>query len=319
VNIFLNDDHHLRSGWRFSIFFAATFIVVFLAVAIVAVFTVLAWGPTGSQQFFTTRGGFLLQGVALVLGAFFVGWGCVKWFEQLKARSLGWALHRGWFRDLVLGSVLGAVTLGLAAAISGIVGGYKPELNHNYSSVGLTLGIGFLIFFIAAAGEEAVFRGYGLQTMTRANLAALGIALTSVPFAVVHLNNPHVSKWFTFANTVLAGVWLGLAYLKTRSLWFALGLHWAWNWTMGAVLGVPVSGVTNITPEPLMHLRYPGPAWLTGGDYGFEGGLACTIAILISIALVWWLPFPRASEEMIDASPEEFGPAQVWTDPNRQY
>ena len=30
-----------------------------------------------------------------------------------------------------------------------------------------------------------------------------------------------------------------------------------------------------------------GPDWLTGGAYGLEGGAACTIALLISIVVIW--------------------------------
>jgi hypothetical protein len=65
-----------------------------------------------------------------------------------------------------------------------------------------------------------------------------------------------------------------------------------------------------------MHLRYSSPAWLSGGDYGFEGGLACTVAILLSILIIWRLPFPRLTEEMIDASPQEDVEPASWQDPN---
>jgi hypothetical protein len=34
-----------------------------------------------------------------------------------------------------------------------------------------------------------------------------------------------------------------------------------------------------------------GPAWLTGGDYGIEGGVITTVAILASIAALYFIPF----------------------------
>ena len=64
--------------------------------------------------------------------------------------------------------------------------------------------------------------------------------LTSVPFAFAHLSNPNVVPGVTFANTALAGIWLAAAYLRTRSLWFPLGVHWAWNWALGAFFGLLV-------------------------------------------------------------------------------
>jgi len=132
-----------------------------------------------------------------------------------------------------------------------------------------------------------LFRGYPLQTLARANLAWLGVVLTSVPFAAVHLANPNVVPGFTFVNTALAGVWLAIAYLRTRSLWLPFGLHWSWNWTQASLLGLPVSGINRVAPAPVLRAFNAGPDWLTGGAYGIEGGAACTVALLVSIVIVW--------------------------------
>jgi len=135
-----------------------------------------------------------------------------------------------------------------------------------------------------------------LQTLTRANLAWLGVLLTSAPFAAFHLNKQHVVPGLTFLNTALAGVWLASAYLRTRRLWFPLGLHWSWNWAQASLLGLPVSGINRIAPAPLLHAMNSGPDWLTGGPYGIEGGAACTIALLVSTAVVWrWKLITRAN------------------------
>jgi hypothetical protein len=162
-----------------------------------------------------------------------------------------------------------------------------------------------LLFVFAALAEEALFRGYPLQTLTRAKLAWLAVFLTSVPFAAVHLNNPNVVKGFTFVNTALAGVWLAVAYLRTRSLWLPLGVHWAWNWALGSLFGLPVSGITTIAPNPLLHGTDLGPAWLTGGSYGIEGGLACTIALIVSTMFIWRMRLVSATPEMKELTSKE--------------
>jgi hypothetical protein len=41
-----------------------------------------------------------------------------------------------------------------------------------------------------------------------------------------------------------------------------------------------------------------GPAWLTGGAYGIEGGAACTIVLIISTIFIWRTRFVHATEEM---------------------
>ena len=99
-----------------------------------------------------------------------------------------------------------------------------------------------------------MFRGYPLQTLSRAGLIWLAVILTSVPFGIIHLQNPNATG-FLITNTALAGVWLGIAYLRTRSLWFPLGVHWAWNWALGSIFGLPVSGLETVEPSIAAILR----------------------------------------------------------------
>ena len=122
--------------------------------------------------------------------------------------------------------------------------------------------------------------------------------LTSLPFGIIHFANPNAGKIST-VNTILAGVWFGVAYLKTRDLWFVWGMHLVWNWMQGSVFGIEVSGLTEITTAPLLKEIDKGPTWLTGESYGIEGGIACTIAIVASTAIIYFLPELRPSEEML--------------------
>ncbi|HEY6121370.1 MAG TPA: type II CAAX endopeptidase family protein, partial [Pyrinomonadaceae bacterium] len=220
--------------------------------------------------------------------------------EGLPWRAFGLSFHRSWFSDFLVGSAIGAASLVLASALATLGGG----LSFSFSGKGLmfliarALVTAAALFVLAALAEEALFRGYPLQTLSRAQLAWLGVLLTSVPFAAVHLWNPNVVKGFTFANTALAGIWLASAYLRTRSLWFPLGVHWAWNWMLDSVLGLPVSGIT-VSPHPLVHGTDLGPAWLTGGSYGIEGGAACTIVLLLSTAFVWRTRLVSAVPELL--------------------
>ena len=178
-------------------------------------------------------------------------------------------------------------------------GGLKFELNSaEINAVITSLLASFLIFGIASAFEEALFRGYILQTFARSGLAWLAILLTSVFFGAVHLGNPNANLIST-ANTILAGVWFSVAYLKTRDLWFVWGLHLMWNWMQGAFFGIEVSGLTGITATPFLKEADFGPSWLTGQTYGLEGGVICTIAIVISIAAIHFLPILEPDEELL--------------------
>jgi len=71
-----------------------------------------------------------------------------------------------------------------------------------------------------------------------------------------------------------------------------------WNWTQGAVFGIEVSGLTAIVHAPLLKESDNGPAWLTGENYGIEASIACTIALVVSIIVIYFLPYLKPSEEM---------------------
>jgi hypothetical protein len=152
------------------------------------------------------------------------------------------------------------------------------------------------LLILAGAFEELVFRGYAFQTLLRGAPAIVPVLLFSIYFGWAHWDNPNRTL-FSTANTALAGIWLSIAYLRTRSLWFPTALHFAWNWTMGAFFGIPISG-QRIPPHPILVSTSGEPVWLTGGSYGSEGGVAATVVLIIAIVVIWRAPGLRVSPEM---------------------
>lgn len=294
-SIFFNNYGRLRSGWRFCIFLVL--FILSIAFVQIAVSSLLRKLPIGYS-----KGSFLNLSVesfislATAIGA---GWFCQKYLEGLPFRTLGIWFTKNWFKDLFLGLLLGALAVSFAVSIAAAFGGLRFSVNNSVgsSAIFLTLGVSFVVFALAAAFEEVLFRGYMLQTFSRAGLAWFAIALTSVFFGFVHLGNPGANIIST-ANTILAGVLFSVAYLKTRTLWLVFGLHFIWNWMQGAFYGIEVSGLTDITTAPFLVEFDRGPVWLTGENYGIEGGIACTISLIVFTILIWKLPFLTATEEM---------------------
>lgn len=297
-NTLFNSAGRLRSGLRF-LAFAAAFIVAYLFFG-----SVTQTGLNFMRAAFGLRDGrigLIAHGLVILGCALLVGWGCNRLFEGLPFRALGCAFHKGWLRDLALGTLFGGLSLTLAALVCTVAGSYTFTFTPAVSPAGpivRTIVSSFVIFMIGAAYEEAVFRGYPLQTLLRSWPWWLAIIPTSLLFAAVHLDNPNVIAGFTFFNTVLAGFWLAVAYLRTRSLWLPFGLHFGWNYAMGSILGLPVSGITSISPAPLLRAADTGPTWLTGGHYGIEGGVACTVALIASTVFLMRTRLLRADEEL---------------------
>lgn len=300
--VFFNTYGRIRSGWRFLIFLLLFlfFGVLFGALA----HTILTRLPIGFAP------GTLIyllvnSGMSLFL-ALLLGWLCSRFLEGLPFRALGAWFTKNLWKDFGMGLILGALTLLLAVAVAVVFGGLGFQYNRDYGTAAIlvTLSVSFAVFAVAAAFEEVFFRGYILQTFARAGFAWPAILITSIAFAAVHLGNPNVT-WFAAVNTALAGIWFGVAYMKTRTLWLPFSMHFIWNWVQGSVFGIEVSGLKDILKAPVLQEIDRGPAWLTGGDYGIEASISCTIALVVSTIVIYFLPIFKPAEEMIALTSRE--------------
>ncbi len=230
-------------------------------------------------------GRLLFAGIyALMISALLaVSWIFIWAFDRRSFRTLGLWFYPRWGRELAAGVGIGAALqlfVGLALVTARGVSYHGITVGVRHALVGILATGGLLV--LVAAFEEVAFRGYGFQRLVEAVGPLGAVATFSGLFGVVHLSNPSATPLST-ANTVLAGVLLAVAYLRTRALWLPIGLHWAWNFTMGPILSMPVSGI-NLGPT-LLKVETTGAIWLTGGAYGPEGGVVVTAACLVTI--VW--------------------------------
>ncbi|MCI0664078.1 MAG: CPBP family intramembrane metalloprotease [Acidobacteria bacterium] len=283
----------LRSGWR---------VVVYISLSphVLIPFLTQETTPDNTRPISadSARIFFYLVSIVWTLG---VSWLCLRLFDRLNIFSLGFTFHRGWLREISLGCALGAMMIIAVVGLQVIGGGTSLAPNPIWWKMGtiewpgllrMTLdGLALLVFIaLAATFEELNYRGYPFQSLVRAAGPMLPVLLFSLLFAFAHLDNPNKTL-FSIVNTVLAGIWLALAYLKTRSLWFPTALHFTWNWMLGAFFGLPVSGLV-FSHQTVLISTSENPLWLTGGSYGCEGGAAATIVLLIATVIIWrakWL------------------------------
>lgn len=304
-NILFDENGTLKGIWRFLLFIFA-FVAIYILPALTTGLILQTKTEAEARQFLSSPLYFLAENIFRVAAALFVGWLCARGLEKLPFSSLGAAFSSKSLRNFLIGSFGGAATFVLAALICVIFGGYRFALNEtsdNSLILNATL-FSLVTFLIAGAAEEALFRGYPFQTLERAGLVWLAILLTSVIFGLAHWQNPNAST-FGIINTILAGIWFSAAYLKSRDLWFPFGLHWSWNFTMGSIFGVPVSGLTQFSEHSVIRTIDQGAVWLTGGHYGTEGGIACTAAIAAAILIIYFSKFQNTSADFAENPPSK--------------
>lgn len=284
-DVFINDaDARLRAGWRILLFIIALMLAEISMVPLVM--HLLA--RFGIVQF-------ELMAMALsYLIVFGVSWGACAMVEKRPLRSVGLGLHDRALTELVQGIVLGTLMITvifLFTIACGFVSFRFQDLTTG--QIASMSSYSIALFTLVAIGEELLFRGYLFQTLVEGTSRVIAVFLFAVFFALVHLGNPDVTA-FALVNIALAGIWLSAAYFKTRGLWLPIGLHFSWNFFQSFVFSFPVSGL-KMHDTKLGVLYDNGPAWLTGGTFGPEGGALATIVLVAGTLLIWYAPQFRMS------------------------
>lgn len=195
------------------------------------------------------------------------------------------------WKHLATGAWLGTAAIVGTAGVLWAVGALRIEATPTASidgamfvqdSWGGTALRLLLLLGPAALWEELVFRGYLYAVAEEAAGRWVARLSSSVAFGAVHLMNPGANVRTTVV-VMMAGLCLCLVRERTGSLPAAWSAHLAWNWVMAAVLHVPVSGLPFATPGYRAALS--GSEWITGGDWGPEGGLVAMLVLGGSLAV----------------------------------
>lgn len=297
--IFYNaQEHRPRALWRIVLHFA---FIIAAALALVLPFTMLAVGsasePPPPEAF---ESGALLYGAVIISAAVPLVvisaslWVFGRYIDRRPFSDYGlWVGQGAWWRDLGFGMALGAVLMAGVFAVQLALGWIT--ITGTFVSINAPFGLAILLplFTFVSVGiyEEMLSRGYHLLNIAEgfhagriSASAAVVIAwvLSSAVFGVLHALNPNASAVSTF-NLVLAGLFLGLGFVLTRSLAIPIGLHITWNFFQGNVFGLPVSGMG--TGTTFIGIEQGGPAVWTGGAFGPEAGLIGLLAILLGVLL----------------------------------
>jgi len=191
--------------------------------------------------------------------------------HRVEHRTLAELSSEGAVRETALGVLLGAVLFTTVVAVLAASGAF--------GIVGLGSPAGALVALLpaVAAGvmEEIIFRGLIYRLTEAAFGSTIAIAASAALFGAAHAFSPNASALASVAIAVEAGILLALAYVVTRRLWFAIGLHAAWNFTQGGIFGLAVSGNRS---EGLLRGQTSGPEWLTGGAFGPEASVVAIVA-----------------------------------------
>lgn len=142
-----------------------------------------------------------------------------------------------------------------------------------------------LIALSTAFFEEIAFRLYFLNFLIKKiDINWIwALFISSVIFALCHLGNSHISL-IALVSHFFGGLIYGIAFLKSKSIFYAIGLHFGWNLTQ-YLFSLPMSGSLKLG---IWEIHFPDNQLFYGDQYGIEGGIAslavrCCILILLIV------------------------------------
>lgn len=157
----------------------------------------------------------------------------------------------------------------------------------------------FLLYLLVAVGEEILCRGIIFRLLDEATGFNKALIFSAFLFGFMHMGNEGATIWSSIAISIEAGLMLAVTYKLAGTLWLPIGIHWAWNYTQGTILGFAVSGHSRM--YSLIRPRISGPDILTGGNFGAEASI---IAVVLGAAISFWI-YMKIRKKTVEAPEEE--------------
>lgn len=206
----------------------------------------------------------------------------IRFAEKRSFYSAGFTKEKA-VKNYGLGLLVGAVMITAVFLLNLVTASIHTQVNSsiNWSTL-LLCGIGF---GIQGMSEELLCRGFLMNNIAAVKGVVPAILINSAVFALLHGMNPGISILAT-VNLFLVGLVFSFLFYLTDNIWLVSGLHSVWNFFLGIVFGVRVSGM--IMPTTILKsIQISSHHLINGASFGFEGGLAATLVLVPTLLLCW--------------------------------
>ena len=302
----------LRAGWGVLIFVALFVAFMFIATVINSRLHPGQQRPTSTTAISLSFG--YVQESILAAAALLSTWIMSK--IERRGRTYGFG-GKSKLSLFFAGLLSGLVLISLLVLILWRSGLLVVEGRLIFGGDIFRYGLLWLIaFFLVGVAEESLTRGYPLYTMTRGiawfyeylfktrHSTAVGFWTAAVVLSVIfflgHSGNPGESP-VGLLSVFAAGMFFSLSVWRTGSLWWAIGMHAAWDWGQSFLFGVADSGL--MVQHHLLATHPAGKPLFSGGTTGPEGSIYILgVLALGTLIIVFTLPRGRYITASSDAA-----------------
>jgi uncharacterized protein len=270
-----HNGRELRAGWRLLLFCVLVF--------------ALGWGVEfvlGRLPLDAFRGLNAVTTIAFDVGMLIVAFVATFIMARFEHRSFaiyGIPKIRELFgRRFWIGVMWGFAMPSAVIVLIAIGGGYRVHgLNVTGTELVKYAALWIVANFLIGAGEEVLFRGYFLYTLADGIGFWAAAILEAIGFgALLYFTKPY-ERWEDWVAVTLITIFIQLAFRRTGSLAFPIGMHAAFDFAFIYIFSGRNGG--EFAVGRLLDAQFPGPNWLTGGMLGPE---ASWVTFLVAIAAI---------------------------------
>lgn len=204
-----------------------------------------------------------------------------KYVEKRSIFTLGLRLANP-VRAYIKGFSIGFRMMAIIWVLLVLTGFAESVALRTLSVILPSMAIVLIGWIVQSATEELLTRGWIMPKVAARYGIFAGVAINVAIFAALHVLNTGISV-IAIVNLILIGVFFSIYAIKEGSIIGVSAIHAAWNFTQANVFGFVVSGMKS-PGGTIVRSTLDNNIW-SGGKFGPEGGLICTLVIVA--ALIW--------------------------------
>lgn len=211
----------------------------------------------------------------------------VRLFEKRGLKSMGVKFDLAGLAYTFVGLIGGALLVALSIGVLAVTGLVEFDKVGDISLKNAVLW--FVAYFVQSTTEEFMCRAFMQTSLNRRVGVGVTILLSGVVFLLPHLDGlsdmSFTTKVIGIANIMLVSALFSVALLKTKYLGLSCGIHAGWNYCLGIVFGLTVTG--GDAKDAIINMKTKsGYDIITGGKYGIEAGIIIIPVLALAIYVI---------------------------------
>lgn len=257
---------------------------IFLAILLVILGVIAAQLTIGllSKSLAMTPVVSILSILIALFCVYFSYWLYVRWIEKRRLAELS---ANGAVQELTIGLLIGFGIIATVIGTLSMLGSYQIRGKNSWwvllPAAVANIPSGFV--------QEILFRGIILRNFEERMDTWIALAISAVLFGLIHVFSANATVLSTLSIMLEGGILLAAAYLLTKRLWLAIGIHITWDLSIDGIFGIGMSAISGKSIPGLLQARLVGSDLLTGSNHGVEGSLVTFVIALMAGCILTWL------------------------------